>query len=477
MRRIARLFVILFSVAALTTSCLNDDTATDITFYSDTAITEFSLGTLNRTMWTTSSTGADSSYVDELDCSDYKFYIDQLRREIYNVDSLPAGTDAAHVICNASSKNAGYILIAYKDTEGNDSLAYFNSSDSLDFTEPLEFRVYANDGSAYRAYKVSVNVHKEDPDSINWYNAGTYQPFTTMAGMRAVAFKGRLLVFGTNRTATSVYSASLDAPGSWERLDGSLDADAYENVVAKGDSLYTISGGQMMRSDDGENWTRYSVEGQVQPLKLIAAGTARLYGLDADGNIISSEYSGHGWLKDNVGGDKDMLPREDIGYGGFALTTDKSAERIIIAGNRTMGAHPEDSVAMVWSKIEEYQPSSATHSWMFCNEDNGYRLPRLANINMQAYGDVLIALGGQGQGTSTAEAFSTFYVSEDYGLTWHTDGTYYLPEGFDNKGSNVFTMAADDNNYLWIVCGGTGEVWRGRQNRLGWADNQTSFTE
>ena len=120
MRRIIRPFVILFSSLILTVSCLSDDSASYI-YYSDTAITSFSLGTLNRTMWTKSSTGADSSYVEEIDGSDYHFYIDQAGRRIYNPDSLPVGTDAAHVICNIGSKNGGTVVIAYKDTEGDPS--------------------------------------------------------------------------------------------------------------------------------------------------------------------------------------------------------------------------------------------------------------------------------------------------------------------------------------------------------------------
>lgn len=477
MRRIARLFVILFSAAVLTTSCLSDDTATDITFYSDTALTSFSLGKLNRTMYTKDSEGKDSAYTAEVDGSAYKFYIDQLKGEIYNPDSLPVRTDVAHVVCSAEAKRGGLILIAYKDIEGNDSLAYYIDSDSLDFTEPLEFRVYANDGIAYRSYKVSVNVHKEEPDSINWVDAGTNDAFTSLTAMKAVTFNDRLLVFGTDGTGTSVYSASLDTPGEWMLNTTTFDADAYAGVVAKGDSLYTISGGQMMRSHNGTDWTAYAIEGGVRPVKLFAAGRAKLYGLDSNGNIVSSEYSNHGWQTDRVSGSTDNLPAENISYGCLSLTTDNDAERIIIAGNRTLSEHAEDSVAMVWSKIEEYSGDSENHSWIFCNEDNGYRMPRLANICMTVYGDVLIALGGRGQGGSSAEAFSGFYVSEDNGLTWHNDDKYYLPEGFDNGNKDVFTMTVDDDNYLWIVCGGTGKVWRGRLNRLGWAETQTSFTE
>ena len=174
-----------------------------------------------------------------------------------------------------------------------------------------------------------------------------------------------------------------------------------------------------------------------------------------------------------------MLPTENVSYGCLPVATDKNAERVVIVGNRDIdnSAFAEDSVAMVWSKIEEYSDGSRTHSWVFNSEDNGYRLPRLADLSVTVYGDALVALGGRGLGTSTAEAFSGFYVSEDSGITWHADGTLYLPEGFTNADKDVFAMVSDDDNYLWIICGGTGKVWRGRLNRLGWEDAQTSFTE
>jgi hypothetical protein len=34
---------------------------------------------------------------------------------------------------------------------------------------------------------------------------------------------------------------------------------------------------------------------------------------------------------------------------------------------------------------------------------------------------------------------------------------------------------SDKDNFIWLICSGTGEVWRGRLNRLGWKDVPTSF--
>ena len=176
-------------------------------------------------------------------------------------------------------------------------------------------------------------------------------------------------------------------------------------------------------------------------------------------------------------GDAANLPSQDFSLACLPLDTDDEAEYVIMTGNRDVAACPDDSVAMVWNKVEEYSDGSQPHSWMYCNERNNHELPRLSNLTVVAYGDVLLAVGGRGQGTSTAAAFSQAYVSEDNGLTWHKNGSYYLPEGFTNGGSDVFALAVDDDDYMWLVAGGTGDVWRGRLNRLGWEDWQTSFTE
>lgn len=478
MKRIIRPFVILFSAMLLTVSCLSGDDYNDIIYYGDTAITSFSLGTLKRTMWTEASDGSDSSYVAQLDCSSYAFYIDQFKKEIYNPDSLPVGTDAAHVLCNVSSKNSSVVVIAYKDVEDKDSLVVYSSSDSIDFTEPRDFRVYANDGTAYRSYTVKVNVHKEHPDSINWQDMGECQAFKSMSGMKAVALGGKLFVFGATSAGTAVYSASAGGSLAWAELDTdiALDGGAYKNVVVKDDAMYTLSDGGVLRSDDGKAWDEVGGTGLKQ---LLAAGKGKLYALDGNGGIVVSEDDGATWDEDNIVDDAGMLPTENVSYGCLPVATDKNAERVVIVGNRDIdnSAFAEDSVAMVWSKIEEYSDGSRTHSWVFNSEDNGYRLPRLADLSVTVYGDALVALGGRGLGTSTAEAFSGFYVSEDSGITWHADGTLYLPEGFTNADKDVFAMVSDDDNYLWIICGGTGKVWRGRLNRLGWEDAQTSFTE
>ena len=76
---------IIFSSIILLISCLSDDTDTEVLLYNDTAITQFSLGTLNRYLTTKATSSfdeegnpVDSIYKVEIDGSNYKFYIDQI---------------------------------------------------------------------------------------------------------------------------------------------------------------------------------------------------------------------------------------------------------------------------------------------------------------------------------------------------------------------------------------------------------------
>ena len=103
-------FIALFSAIFLLDSCLGDNND-NVTYYNDTALTAFTLGTLNQYLHTKSSKGVDSVYKKTLKGNQYPFYIDQLKNEIYNPDSLPFGTDAKLVICTITFNNSGIIAI------------------------------------------------------------------------------------------------------------------------------------------------------------------------------------------------------------------------------------------------------------------------------------------------------------------------------------------------------------------------------
>jgi len=162
-KHIFALFALMMG-ALLMTSCLNSDSDSDINYYNDTAITAFSLTTVNRYIHTTSKSGKDSVYKKTLS-NPVTFFIDQYNRKIYNADSLYADCDLSHVLASISAKNSGVITIK---SMNSDTLYTYSSSDSLDFTKTREIWVYANNGSTYRTYQVSVNKHQVETGKLLW---------------------------------------------------------------------------------------------------------------------------------------------------------------------------------------------------------------------------------------------------------------------------------------------------------------------
>ena len=224
--------------ALIMTSCLKSDDSSEIIYYNDTAITAFNLTTVNRYIHTTSKSGKDSVYKKALS-SPVTFYIDQYNKTIYNVDSLFADCDLKHVLVDISTKNSGVVAIK---SMISDTLRTYNSSDSLDFSQVREIRVYSQRGDTYRAYQVSVNKHQITTGALMWEQmpAGSY-PVDEEKAMweQIVAEKGLALFIGAGTKEAYAYNhdgqlmVSKDEGITWavDSLDDSSSLLPKENVA------------------------------------------------------------------------------------------------------------------------------------------------------------------------------------------------------------------------------------------------------
>ena len=98
------LFLIIVS-SVLLCSCLNDSEESDVEITNNCAITDMVLGTLKRTVTTKKSSGEDTTYVTTISGNLYPMHIDQYKGEIYNVDSLPLGTDIKKIVFSSVSSD------------------------------------------------------------------------------------------------------------------------------------------------------------------------------------------------------------------------------------------------------------------------------------------------------------------------------------------------------------------------------------
>ena len=217
----------------LYTSCMNSDDNNSAVVYDDMAITGFRLTSINRLVHSTTKAGKDTVIKKTL-ANPVPFTINQETYEIYNVDSLPYGCDTKHVLANISSKNNGQIMI--KSLVG-DTLSFYRSTDSIDFSKPRVLEVYTSDLKAYRSYTVEVNVRQYDNSTMQWERV------------------------------------TLD-----ELPDYGDDADEWEDIMAKEELRKFIGEGTveayafdydnkiMVSKDDGATWVPDSVDGDTSLL-------------------------------------------------------------------------------------------------------------------------------------------------------------------------------------------------------------------
>lgn len=465
-------FIMLLSATLSLSSCLNSDETT-VEYTHDTAITAFSLGKLDR--WSKTTAGKDTLLESNIDGSNYKFYIDQTLRKIYNVDSLPCGVRNTAVLATISSKNSSPILLM--DIDKTDSIAaYYSSSDSINFSKPRYIRAYNADYSAYVTYEVTVNIHKEEADVFNWRglaqaNAG----LKSLDDLKALAVDNYIYVFGKNNGVFHVYKSAITDGNNWTALTPSInfDADAYLSAVAMGGKLYIFSNGKVYTSDEAETWTEvaenqnikqligaskylYAYEGsEVLPTSANASSTEKV-----TTGILVSKNNGRTWESEALDSDADLLPTSNLSINSSAILSTKNAENLLLMGTRPATS---DTIATIWNHTVDYANNAPTTTWNYLEIDKnqGGKMPMMDEVLVCPADTGFVALGSNNK----------WYKSKDAGLTWTVDATVSTPVEFMN--SARFGFCRDKDNYYWII--NNGYVWKGRYNKDGWRKDQTSF--
>lgn len=113
---------------------------------------------------------ADSKVASNLDT--VFFSIDLNNGVIFNADSLPKGADISKlvpVITFASSMSQADIVVKDEDGTEIQNVNYLtNKNDSIDFSKNVSLLVKSYDETNTFTYRLKVNVHKQNPDSIGW---------------------------------------------------------------------------------------------------------------------------------------------------------------------------------------------------------------------------------------------------------------------------------------------------------------------
>lgn len=453
MRTFPALVLAVATCGCLTTAC-NTDNTYDVETSAECIVTGATLGTLPRTMHTLSSTGKDSTYTVNVSGSYYPLYIDQVENRIYNGDSLPVGTDVTRVTFQRFA-TVGTAAIRSL-VSGTDTT--FSATDSTDFSRERLVTIYSSDGTARREYRISINVHREEADSFRWARpvaTNEYLPWLTY--MRAAVKDGYLYIFAREREQKVLLKAPTADPSAMTRtpLSG-RDAPDPSTIVAMGGSFYGLLNGKPARTEDGIMWMPLNTT--FRPDALVAAGSRTLYAL-SDGQLYASA-DGISWTEEELD-EPDRFPTEQFAWAVIPSRTDPTFEDVLLVGRR-------DGEVVVWKRNIDLT-GGEQFAWNYypTMADNPYNCPQLTDATLIAYDEGAVLCGLDADGN-----VAPLYMSRDGGRTWKDDD---VPRP-DAAKPVTLAVTTDTDNYIWIVCAGTGEVWRGRFNRLGWADQDFSFT-
>lgn len=467
------LLAVFFAATSIMTSCLDNDVE-QITYTSETSITGFSLGTLNINRMGKDKNGLDSPYVDTLDCSNYPFTIDQINRIITNKDSLPVGTHIDKVITSITY-DAG--MLGYTP-KGSDNDTIWTSTDSIDFTEPVEFKVYAYSGVEGKPYTITINVHQQEPDTISWKKFDN-NPFSAgnLSEQKAVYANGKVYVFGKkddSNTTIEYSDVSTDKPDSWTPLGGTLPSNinTYSATVWAG-NIYFLANKQLYKLDVSHN----TVEPQVgtETFDMLIGGNDMKNELYAVTDGVPQTYKDGTWTpeadEDESQQSSTLFPTET--KKPFFTTTIPTSYNSDITNTIALCNNPgttaNDTTALVFNRM------SSDNKWE--TRMQNLPLPNLKNVTMIYYDGKLYAFGGESV-KPEVKPFSQFYCSTDNGLCWRpvTEcmafpaefSTLYTTHHGNYSCAVTPKLESETSrgNFIWIVWE-DGSICRGRINRLG----------
>jgi len=233
MKRYLFVLCITLSSVLLYTSCLGSDNNYEVTTYDDMAITGFSLSLVNQYIHTTSKSGNDSVYKATLKTIP-TFTIDQNQYKIYNTDSLPKDCDLKHVLASISSST--YSGTIYIKSIVSDTLWTYSSSDSIDFSQPREIRVYNNTLEKYRTYEVTLNQHQVETGTILW-----------------------------KKMSAESYPVNTEKE-KWEKLVTDAGLKSFIGAGTKEAYAFSQDGKIMITKDEGITWTPDNLDDDISLL-------------------------------------------------------------------------------------------------------------------------------------------------------------------------------------------------------------------
>lgn len=419
----------------------------------DCIISSATLGTLKRQVHSKTAEGKDTVLTYTVTGGSYNLYIDQVNYRIYNPEPLPYGTLTNKLVFATNGLvNSGYLTIKSLTT-GNDTI--FTPTDSTDFSVKREVTVHAEDGVSKRTYTIDIRAYDEEPDSLVWHlvDNNPLNGIASFVNSKALTVGGMLYVFGQRADGTTQV---VETETATPHFDNAINITGVQGLDVKSiqyfdNNFYAISADhKLVKSATGNgDWT--SVSNHLTFNSLVAVSNDSLYAVSQNKMMASAD--GVNW-NESATDTEGHLPINNVAWTLQQSRTSKNSNMLIVVAD-------DGDSTMVW-KHDFDNTQSFTYPWMFLprtNELGGYACPRLKNNCLFVYDGGTILTGVKDDGT-----MAPFYTSQDNGRTWKANEMYHPTL----TGVTSLAVTVDQDQYIWIICSGSGSVYKGRINRLGW---------
>lgn len=451
------IFSLILALAAgltLATACDTSSEVTESDSARDCLITSATMGTLKRQVHMVNAAGRDTTYTYTVTGAAYNLTIDQVNNRIFNEDSLPTGTRTDKLVFASSKGISSTGTLAIKSLySGKDTL--YTYTDSTDFSVNREVSVYDTYGERKRTYTFDIRVHRQEADSTAWQQVAA-NPLSDVASFvksRALTTGNTLYVFGQRADGkVQVVQTSVMVPD----FDGSaanISATGFDvrSVTHFGGHFYALANGILMHSANAaEGWQTATTH---HTFSAIAGCTADSIYAISNAQMWASA-NGTDWVPSAIDTDAQLPADNNVASATVASRINKPAQMLVMVGieggKANVWKHDIDSVGgffTPWYNLPQ------------TNELGAYACPVVQQHTLFGYDTNTVLAGLSAEGV-----VAPFYVSRDNGRTWRTDVLTHPAL----TGVTSLAVTTDASNYIWLICGGTGVVYKGRINRLGW---------
>ena len=390
--------------------------------------------------------------------------------QIFNADSLPVGTVTNSLLANITTTSAYEVMLFNysEETKLYSDSSLYSSTDSIDFTHPLMVRVTAANRTTKKFYEVKLNVHKQNPDSIDWqlYKNNALSDFSDIEQQKAIAYGDDMFWYTATAVKVTLNKSPKSDLSTWTPNDVSWTLSGMPDlstITQFGDEIYCLTNdGEMMISSDGVNFEGMSDNtGFVNIIGVygVSSSSQQLVAIrKVDGvNYFSYYTKESGWL--NNGTVPSNFPV--TGFSNPVSYTMSKMDRLNIAGGITEGGA---YISSVWS----YDGVNPWAEFQQRNVRAGAGKTLVTYEHDPRYKDTFwFMLCGA---TSPISYTKTVYYSNDKGVSWkEAESLVTFPDDFTTRG--FASPYVDEDFYINLIggknrSGELNQIWRGRLNNL-----------